>query len=33
VVPFLIGDAIKAIIAAGVLPGGWKLLGSDKQRD
>jgi biotin transport system substrate-specific component len=33
VVPFLIGDAIKAVIAAGVLPGGWKLLGSDKQRD
>jgi biotin transport system substrate-specific component len=33
VVPFLIGDAIKAAIAAGVLPGGWKLLGSEKQHD
>jgi biotin transport system substrate-specific component len=32
VIPFLIGDAIKAVIAAGVLPGGWKLLGDKKQR-
>lgn len=30
--PFLIGDAIKIAIAAIVLPGGWKLLGSDKTR-
>jgi biotin transport system substrate-specific component len=33
VVPFLIGDAIKAVVAAGVLPGGWALLGSEKKRD
>jgi biotin transport system substrate-specific component len=26
VVPFLIGDAIKALIAAGLLPGSWKLI-------
>jgi biotin transport system substrate-specific component len=26
VVPFLIGDAIKALIAAGLLPGTWKLV-------
>ena len=25
VVPFLIGDALKALLAAGVLPGTWKL--------
>jgi len=25
-VPFLLGDAIKAILAAGVLPGAWKLV-------
>jgi biotin transport system substrate-specific component len=28
VVPFLIGDAIKIVIAAGLLPGTWKLLGA-----
>jgi biotin transport system substrate-specific component len=33
VLPFLPGAAIKIAVAAGVLPGGWKLLGSDKQRD
>ncbi len=32
VLPFLIGDAIKVAIAAAVLPGAWKLIGSDKQR-
>jgi len=26
VVPFLLGDAIKAAIAAGVLPGAWRLV-------
>ena len=26
VVPFLIGDALKALLAAGVLPGTWKLI-------
>ena len=25
--PFLLGDAIKALLAAGLLPGAWKLLG------
>ena len=25
-VPFLVGDAIKALLAAGVLPGAWKLV-------
>jgi biotin transport system substrate-specific component len=25
--PFVIGDAIKAVIAAGLLPAGWKLAG------
>jgi biotin transport system substrate-specific component len=25
-VPFLIGDALKALLAAGVLPGTWKLI-------
>jgi biotin transport system substrate-specific component len=33
VLPFLPGAAIKIAVAAGVLPGGWKLLGSDKKRD
>ncbi len=32
VVPFIIGDAIKVLIAVGVLPGGWKLLGTNKER-
>lgn len=31
--PFIPGAIIKIAVAAGVLPGGWKLLGSDKQRD
>jgi biotin transport system substrate-specific component len=26
-VPFLLGDAIKALLAAGLLPGAWKLVG------
>jgi biotin transport system substrate-specific component len=30
ITPFLIGDAIKAILAALLLPGAWKLLGSDR---
>lgn len=25
--PFLLGDAIKALLAAGLLPGAWKLIG------
>jgi biotin transport system substrate-specific component len=24
--PFLLGDAIKALLAAGLLPGAWKLI-------
>lgn len=32
VVPFIIGDALKVLIAVGVLPGGWKLLGTNKER-
>jgi len=28
VVPFLIGDAIKVALAAGLLPATWKLVGS-----
>jgi len=27
VLPFLPGDALKALMAAGLLPAGWKLLG------
>lgn len=27
VIPFLIGDAIKSLLAAGLLPGTWRLLG------
>jgi biotin transport system substrate-specific component len=30
VVPFLIGDALKALLAAGLLPGTWKLLGEKR---
>lgn len=30
--PFLIGDAIKILVAVGVLPGGWRLLGVNKTR-
>ena len=26
VIPFLIGDALKALLAAGLLPGAWRLL-------
>jgi biotin transport system substrate-specific component len=26
VVPFLIGDAVKIVIAAGLLPGAWKIV-------
>jgi biotin transport system substrate-specific component len=32
VVPFLIGDAIKAIVAAGVLPLSWKLVNRADER-
>jgi biotin transport system substrate-specific component len=28
VVPFLLGDALKALFAAGLLPGAWKLVGA-----
>ena len=34
--PFLIGDAIKLLLAAGLLPAAWKLIGrdrSDRPRD
>lgn len=27
VVPFLVGDAVKATVAGLALPGAWKLLG------
>jgi biotin transport system substrate-specific component len=27
--PFLIGDAIKAVAAALLLPGAWKLIGKN----
>jgi biotin transport system substrate-specific component len=33
VVPFLIGDTIKAVLAAALLPGTWKLLSQVEQRD
>jgi biotin transport system substrate-specific component len=33
VLPFLFGAAVKIGVSAAVLPGGWKLLGRDKQRD
>jgi biotin transport system substrate-specific component len=33
VLPFIPGAIIKIAVAAGVLPGGWKLLGSNKTRD
>jgi len=34
VVPFLIGDALKALLAAGLLPGTWKLIDrAEKPRD
>lgn len=29
--PFLVGDAIKAAIAAGLLPAAWKLTGADRR--
>ena len=29
--PFLIGDAIKLVIAAGLLPAAWKLIGRDRE--
>ncbi len=32
VLPFLLGAVIKIAVAAGVLPGAWKLLGSEKTR-
>lgn len=32
VLPFIILDALKVLIAVGVLPGGWKLLGTNKER-
>jgi len=28
VVPFLIGDALKIVVAAGLLPATWKLVGT-----
>lgn len=28
--PFLLGDAIKALLAAGLLPGAWKLTGAGR---
>jgi biotin transport system substrate-specific component len=31
--PFLIGDAVKAVIAAGLLPGAWRLVRRAESRD
>ena len=31
VVPFLLGDAIKIVFAAGLLPGAWKLVNSTSE--
>lgn len=28
--PFVIGDTVKLLLAAGALPGAWRLLGSDR---
>jgi biotin transport system substrate-specific component len=33
VAPFIPGAVIKIAVAAGVLPGGWKLLGHGKERE
>ena len=30
VLPFLPGDALKALLAAGLLPAGWKMLGAKR---
>lgn len=30
-VPFLPGDAVKALLAAGLLPAGWKLIGARRE--
>jgi biotin transport system substrate-specific component len=30
VLPFLLGDAIKIVFAAGLLPAAWKLVGEDR---
>ena len=30
--PFVVGDLLKLVIAAGLLPAAWKLLGSEKGR-
>ncbi len=30
VLPFLLGDLIKSLLAAGLLPGAWRLLGRDR---
>jgi len=30
ILPFLPGDALKALLAAGLLPAGWKLLGAKR---
>ena len=32
VIPFLIGDAIKALVAGGLLPGSWKLVNRADKR-
>jgi len=32
VVPFIVGDAIKAAAAALLLPGAWRLIGRDRSR-
>jgi biotin transport system substrate-specific component len=32
VVPFLLGDALKALLAAGLLPGAWRLLDRAERR-
>ena len=30
VTPFLAGDALKILLAAGLLPGAWALVGRDR---
>ena len=31
-VPFLLGDAIKALVAAALLPGAWRVVGAIRGR-
>ena len=31
--PFIVGDTIKLLLAAGLLPAAWRLMGKDRDRD